>query len=76
MFDYQMVVFYRLVVWNIFDFPIYWECQHPTRRTHIFQRGTVDIHTTLYHQPDIQLVGLREKLQETPIFFGEIHGFL
>ena len=28
-----------LVVWNIFYFPIYWECHHPNWLTHIFQRA-------------------------------------
>ena len=28
-----------LVVWNMFYFPIYWECHHPNWRTHIFQRA-------------------------------------
>ena len=28
-----------LVVWNIFYFPIHWECHHPNWRTHMFQRG-------------------------------------
>ena len=30
-----------LVVWNIFYFPIYWECHHPNWLYHIFQRGSV-----------------------------------
>ena len=56
-----------LVVWNIFY--IYWE--KSSQLTNIFQ-------SVWNHQPEsvCQLIGLREKLQEHPIFHGKIYGFL
>ena len=37
-YDYYLL-YYWLVVWNIFYFPIYWEFHHPNWRSHIVQRG-------------------------------------
>ena len=41
-----------LVVWKIFFFSIYWECHHPSWRTHIFQRGRAQPPTrsSIYYQ--------------------------
>ena len=37
---------------EFYDFPFSWECHHPNRRTHIFQRGRrVGIPPTRYTYP-------------------------
>ena len=37
--DSPYYIYIWLVVWNIFCFSIYWEFNHPSWRSHIFQRG-------------------------------------
>ena len=43
--DFNYILHSWVVVWNMFDFSMYWK-NHPNWRTHMFQRGLSN------HQPD------------------------
>ena len=48
----------------------------PARNLHIFHGFSIAFPLILEFQVWFQLIGLREKVQETPTFHGKINGFL
>ena len=64
-----------LVVWNIFYFPMYWECHHPNWRTHIFQRGrstTNQLYNSRFHIILYHLDQLWKSLSLFPSYLGTL----
>ena len=59
-----------LVVWNIFNFSIYWECHHPNWLYHIFQRGRSTTNQFCFFQNTDDLVF--RKTRSIPPLVGSV----